>query len=179
MLSEWIFHLFWVNERFDEARQACNYGQDEANSWIAEHEKETRRAWHLLRKLGDWTLGYYDESKLNNGKPGDWTPSYYEDNKAHFQAMREIRERASKLGGFWITRSRNAKLAGLILEWLEERDYLPAQQFLRNHKLNKNPPLPPGFYFSRDFGYDVAQELGMDENTFLNLCQKAEPFSAS
>ncbi len=157
-VAQYLFYLFWINARFAEASETCNYWQKNAHAWISENENNARHALYSLRQIATWKPGYRETSKATQ-----------------FEAT-ELRDKARKYGSFWVTHYRNAKLAGLILEWLKEKDYAPAIDFLRSHKMNRNPPFPPRFYFSHDFGFDLSQELGMEENLFLNLCRKAEVF---
>jgi hypothetical protein len=150
------FYLYWVNERFDEARQACEYWQNIAEQWISEHEGQAKQARSHLRKLWSWKLGYPARSK-----------------GTHETIMTTMQE-ASRLGGSWVREYHEAKFAGLMLAWLEERGYAPAHEYLTSHKLNRNASFFVGFNLIKDFGYAVAQELGMDDSTFMNLCRQAE-----
>lgn len=156
--AEYLFYLFWINERFDEAKEACDYWKNAAYLRVTENESDARLALNFLRKVPNWKPGY---KKLT---------------QASFETAIKNQMKANRLGGFRVESYRNAKLAGLILEWLKEQDYAPAITYLQRRKINRHPPLPPNYYFSRDFGYSVLQELGMDDNTFFKLCRQAEQF---
>lgn len=156
--SEPLFYLFWINERFEEAEQVCDFWQNQALLWVRENENDAHSALNLLRQIATWKPGYRESGKLTGAEAIN------------------LRKQAAEYGEFWVTQYRNAKLAGLILEWLREQNYAPAIRFLRQQSINRHPPFPPRFYFAHEFGFDLSQELGMKQNTFLHLCRQAEIF---
>lgn len=144
--------LYWINGRFDEARDAASYGCQVLDAWVSSHLDETAQVLHLVRQIDWWPL---------QPQPGPFL--------SHEDTLVALGQ-ASRLGFTALKAWRDLHVASVLLEWSKSKGDRKAQKIVAKMDVDRNPFMVARFYFNSE----LATRLGMAPDTFDHICKEAE-----
>lgn len=171
-----IADLFWINERFDEARQAVRLWRDLAEEQVRQNSDVASAARESLRAINGWTERNRDRIKSAGSdksrkaeavqaalKSDPYPRDAFRSGYFHSHPGTIIK---SGFGSY-----RSASIACRILDICEQDGDARARQFVRELEGSRNPLLPLQVLV---FDQETAAKLGISDQEFKRIQAEAE-----